>query len=330
MVTNVPLKAIFGAGRSGTTWLGSIVNSHPQVAYRFEPFHRLKSFDAEVRECGRILNEAAISPQDLQRTYTALLKADPLTDKPPFFQKEPPAKPGKDLLWPVARKLRLAAPLYRLFHTPAAGTPLVFKEVTYERCMANMLQHTAVPVIYLVRHPCGNVMSDVRGQQEGKMPSGRQTVLASLLANHNPALLERYQHRLDEMTVVEKTALLWRIDLEIGMAAIQQYPQQAMVITYEQICDDAHHYVKTIFDHFQLSYAPQTQQFLNALYDVNGAEKQEINKDLMDNFFTVYRNPSQQKTAWKKKISDQDRHSIEAIVQDSPSFQHLATLGGWD
>jgi hypothetical protein len=36
------IMGIFGTGRSGSSWLGSIIDSHPQVAYRFEPFHRLK------------------------------------------------------------------------------------------------------------------------------------------------------------------------------------------------------------------------------------------------------------------------------------------------
>ena len=36
------LAGVFGTSRCGSTWLGSIIASHPEVAYRFEPFHRRK------------------------------------------------------------------------------------------------------------------------------------------------------------------------------------------------------------------------------------------------------------------------------------------------
>ena len=36
---DVKLAAI--TGRCGSTWLGAMVSSHPEVAYLFEPFHRL-------------------------------------------------------------------------------------------------------------------------------------------------------------------------------------------------------------------------------------------------------------------------------------------------
>ena len=43
------LGAIFGTGHSGTTCLGSIISSHPNIAYRFEPFHRLEKISKDLK-----------------------------------------------------------------------------------------------------------------------------------------------------------------------------------------------------------------------------------------------------------------------------------------
>ncbi|MDJ0687655.1 MAG: hypothetical protein QNJ41_04015 [Xenococcaceae cyanobacterium MO_188.B32] len=50
---NCNMGALFGLGRSGTTWLGAIVASHPEILYRFEPFHRLQKIyiAPKVNQC---------------------------------------------------------------------------------------------------------------------------------------------------------------------------------------------------------------------------------------------------------------------------------------
>jgi hypothetical protein len=325
-----PLKAIIGAGRSGSTWLGSIINSHPEVAYRFEPFHRLQRREPKFKYLLDVLADPNISDQNLEEIYLNLFKADPLTEKPPFFEKKYVNQFGIKNAWMFARTFRPAKYLYRSLYTPKEYVPLVFKEVTYEKFMKNLLTNTSMPITYLVRHPCANVMSDVKGQQEGKMPSRRQDFLERLLKEHDLALYEQYAPQLDHMSRVEKVALLWRIDLEKGIAAIQT-TGKGLLISYEQLCDDPHKVAKRVFDYFELKFEPQTKEFLDRLCAVDGtAIDSTRKKDMMDSFFTVYRNPKQQKDAWKSKISPDDRQAIENIVSSSAAFQYCASISGWD
>ncbi len=37
-MSDLPIIGLHGAPRSGTTWIGQIFNSAPQVAFRFQPF----------------------------------------------------------------------------------------------------------------------------------------------------------------------------------------------------------------------------------------------------------------------------------------------------
>ena len=108
------LGAIFGAGRSGTTWLGSVVSSHPDVAYRFEPFHRLENRNNHLKEVRQKIESNSVSSQDLFLLYQALLPAAPEMEKQPFFSKtfERRFSKGEQLLWPLARKSKIISDIF--------------------------------------------------------------------------------------------------------------------------------------------------------------------------------------------------------------------------
>lgn len=330
MQSENPLKAIIGAGRSGTTWLGSIIDSHPEVVYRFEPFHRLQDSSADFKACVRLFDSSSLSDKHLEEIYQLLLKADPLTCKPPFFQKTSRNNLGIKTIWLLSKQFRSTRFIYKHLYTPKQRSPLVFKEVTYERRMKNLLANTSMPVTYLVRHPCGTMLSEIKGQTTGQMPTGRQAFLERLLKEHDAELYGKYGPMLDRMSALEKTTLLWRIDLEKGVSAVKE-TGRGLLLTYEQLCDDPYSHSKRVFEYFGLKLEKETEQFIDNLCAVQPKQKKSVLKgDWMRGFFTVYRNPKTQKDAWKKRISDSDRKTIESILEDSEAFQYCASLGGWD
>ncbi len=190
---NDRLCALVGPGRSGTTWAGSLLDSCPEVIYRFEPFHRMAPINSDFRGWMHRLKQQEVRQQDLQQLYPLLSKAHPLTNKEPFFPKRyRQFTLGRRQLWPVARVFPVAARAYGALYSPPCGAPIIFKEVTFIRPLQNLLEKTDVPIIYLVRHPCATVLSEVYGQEKGKMPSGRQQRLKEILCEHSPDLADRF------------------------------------------------------------------------------------------------------------------------------------------
>jgi hypothetical protein len=171
-----PIGALFGMERSGTTWLGAILASHPEIAYRFEPFHRLKDTKPQVRQLLEQIRAGEFGSSDLPQLYQALRPAYASCDKPPFFPKtyRTLLPVGRSLLWNVARKNALVDTLFRTLYSPQ-GTPLlIFKEVALGNVFRNLLQDTGIPMVYMMRHPCAVVWSIMRGQKVALMPVERR------------------------------------------------------------------------------------------------------------------------------------------------------------
>jgi len=322
--------ALVGPGRSGTTWAGTLIDSSPEVVYRFEPFHRLAPINIEYRRWMQRLKQQEVRQADLPQLYLLLSRAHPLTNKEPFFPKcYRQFTLGRRQLWPVARVSPLAARAYDAAYSPPLGAPVVFKEVTFIRQLQNLLEKTDVPVIYLVRHPCATVLSEVNGQQQDKMPSGRQQKLKEILLEHSPDLAERFAEVCEGSDVVQRTALLWRCEIETCLRLVQG-SRSGMIMTYEQLADDACTHVKTIFAHLGLTYSDQTTQFIDSLYGLSNAGRHSPKRTGWgDSYYSVYRNPREQKDAWKARIAPEDRRKIEAIVGDSTAVSRCAALGAW-
>jgi len=328
------IAAILGGGRSGTTWLGSIINSHPKIAYRFEPFHRAKHVPS-LRRVAELMKSGRVEECHLPEMYEALIRANAMTEKPPFFHKDDLPKFGQLWLWRLSRAVPICDHLFVARFTPRDGRMLIFKEVTFEKHMRRLLLNTSIPLVYLVRHPCATVASLVKGQHEGKMSTGRLGVVESLANKHDHELLNRLNVSIDDLDDVQKNALLWRIDVENAINAIQS-TGRGLLLTYEQLCDDAHRYTEMICREFDLDFHPQMRTYLDSLYESphpaaggEGGEGTGGARDVRDTYFTVYRNPKDQKNRWKSSFSAENIHKVEAIIKDSPAYEVCASLGNW-
>lgn len=127
--------SIFGAPRSGTSWLGQILNSAPNVAYRFQPL-----FSYAFKN--RVTNNS--SPADIELFYRELLE----TEDDFVLQRKNIS--GRDEIHFQKEEI----------------SHLVWKEVRYHSIIEHLLNSSPTQIIGIVRHPCAVINSWLRAPKE--------------------------------------------------------------------------------------------------------------------------------------------------------------------
>ncbi len=325
------LGAIFGNGRSGTTWLGAIVSSHPEVVYRFEPLHRAELVDESARIAARTVRSARFTSLDLPTVYQAMLPAYPEWEKPPFFQKNFRMRlgSGRSLLWPLARSNRALQALFRYLYTPLDHPYVVFKEVAAEDSFISLVVRTEIPMIYILRHPCGAVHSIVQGQKKGLLRTGRQNVLSAYMKDHAPALWDRYRGRIEAMSAYQKEALLWRTNVELCYEVIKQNPR-VLVVFYEDLCRDPLKISTQVLQTLGLEMDEKVRAFIEASMRPRSSARFLAGEVGIRPFFSVFRDPVASMNSWKLGLSPRDRREIVELVKDGEVFAAGARIADWD
>lgn len=325
---NCQLGAIFGTGRSGTTWLGSIVSSHPEISYRFEPFHRLYKTNTEINRTIDLIRSDTFSEKDLPQIYRALAPAYPECEKPPFFTKKYSIRAGRKLAWPLSRNNPLGAYIFKRIYTPRERPMLIFKEVDYVDILTKLIEQTEIPIVYIVRHPCAVVSSVIRGQKNSLMPSKRRSVLASLLAKHEPLLAKKYRDRLDSLKVCEQEALLWLIDVGRALRACKN-SSNGLVVVYEQLTQLPLETSEKVFQHFALDMTSESIAFIEESTQSSSSSRIKSGEVGIDPYFSVFRDPKISRDRWKEEMSPEDQTRVRKVVEDSKAFAIGAKQNLW-
>ena len=141
MNTNLYKVAIFSVPRSGSSWLGQIFNSSPNVAYRFQP---LFSYAFKAR-----LDEKS-STVEIDQFHNDILSSD------------------DDFL--LQKKNITGNHLYEF--EKKAITHLVWKEVRYLNIIENLLKKYDIKIISLVRNPFAVISSWLKAPKEFRKDLG--------------------------------------------------------------------------------------------------------------------------------------------------------------
>ena len=135
------IVAIAGVARSGTSWLGEILDSSPEVAYRFQPLFSYAFKNA--------VNEDSSA-----------------TDFLHFFEDIYRSNDGF-----LLQEDKRASGLYPTFSKTLAPSCLVWKEARHQYLLGNMTRlFPALRVLAIVRHPCAVINSWLRNPKE--FPAG--------------------------------------------------------------------------------------------------------------------------------------------------------------
>lgn len=321
-----PLFAIYGPGRSGTTWIGSIINSHPDIAYRFEPFRHQMGV-ARVKAVWDSSQKHQITMQELhKRLYDALLPAHALVDKPPFFYKKNTRLRGHKLAWNCARKFPVTNALCEKLYTTKGSPPIVFKEVRWN-IVKHLLERLNLPSIFVLRSPHGTISSQVRGQKVGLMPTWQCDNLEQVIAKNNLSLIKELPKPLGELSIVQKNAIIWRINAENMFDYLQQHPDY-MLLLYEDLCTRTLEVSREVFEYFDIPWHQQTESFIKQ--STSNKPSLRATEKGINSYFSVARDTTKMVNRWSKDLSNMESKEIYEIVEPSLAYQAFLKKGLWE
>jgi hypothetical protein len=214
--------AIHGLPRSGSTWVGEIFNSSPQVCYRFQPLfsYALKGY----------LGESSSSAQ-VDELYEALL-----VNEDQFLCQSAARISGK---LPIFEKREI--------------THIGYKEVRYHHILPNLMRQAKdVKFILIQRNPFSVINSWLNAPREFRADLGWSRLEEWRYA------LKKNLNRPEEFNGYEK----WKEASLLFHYLSKQYPDRVMILRYNELLNNPVPIVKLAFEFLNLDYTQQTQEFL--------------------------------------------------------------------
>lgn len=214
--------AIHGAPRSGTSWLGEIVNSSPQVVYRYQPLfsYAFKSYlneQSDEETCHKFFGDIEKSEdrficQTEQRNRGIL----------PSFSK-------------------------------TKRTHVVYKEVRYHRVPIALLRNTSdVKVVFIVRDPRSVIASWCKAKREFREDLGWRLEEEWRYAE------KKNMSKAEEFYGYEK----WKESAKLFTELSRENPKRALLLKYNDLITDRLSIVQKIFEFCELPMDDQTLKFV--------------------------------------------------------------------
>jgi len=308
---------IVGAPRSGTTWLAKIFDSHPDVLYRHEPD------DTTPPPLGNdpaALGTALSHWRDDRSIRTSA--------KRPFFRKSWRSRTAHHMRVALAYgmlglgRLPGLQGIHRRWSLPDFATAgrgrLVIKTVNWcegVACVARQMPRSRVVII--IRRPCGQVHSVMRGATQGRFELRDK---ASMPYNEDRAMAHAASHGVStqefhDLTDAAKFAWDWAAFNETlerstdGLANVR-------TIMYEDLCERPADVARDIMAFTGLAWHAQTEAFIRASTSTSAD----------GDYYGVVRNPAVAAHRWRHNMADEDRVAVQAVVRRTTLRHHWADL----
>ncbi len=308
---------LLGAPRSGTSWIGKIYDSHPHVLYRHEPdlalWEPALPFLILPDQVDGYVSLTARYAERLARTPTLKSSGQlPLFHK--AYQPRGAAPVRSALIHGLRWVERLAwKPGVRAARIPDLCRPrdlpslhIVMKTISARgRACALVKAMPEAYFVFIMRHPCGQIASALRGQRQGKFETG--TFVKEIL---NIPLTRQYgltEANLESASPAAKLAWHWTIMNQFALDALAGRPKTRVVI-YENVCADPLHQARDMLAFSDIEWHGQTEAFICDSTSHSGVER----------YYGVFRNAVASASKWRTELSKQDQATIWQIVRQTP------------
>jgi len=327
--------AILGLMRSGTTWIGKVLDSSPEVVYLHEPDY-IKRIP-----CLPYTTEAQdyAGWEPYIRNYLAELRSTCASRsmlKRPSFPKNFPQSMAESVSYQAFRgKLRIEQLLNTVGFAPILNTwptcmdragLTVWKSVEQTGNVGCMLR--AIPeqkVLHVVRHPCGFVDSVMRGERKKLLRGGVPT--SQDLGIFNYVVGTRFAQQLglklrdwDLLTEVERLAYIWLVINEQAILDGSGLPNYKLVY-FEEFCLDPLRMTQGVFNYVGLIVGPQTKSFVTSSSTSSGSALS--NEPSSQQYYTVSRESINVPRSWENRLS---KESIDRILKITMLSERMTEL----
>lgn len=302
---------IVGSPRSGTTWLGSLFDSHPRTLYLHEPDTvtrepRLPFIPSQRRpdppaEVIRDYFERLVGTRALRTVFTR--------ESFPKAYRGPAAERLRTSLILSLRVADAAVPPFTLAHR--FGIPDLAREAPALTVLKSVDSITRLPAfaaalpevrfVYLLRHPCGVVRSKQRGVAAGKMsppPLYDDLFCLPRASTFDPADVRSWP-------LEEKAAFEWTVTNDWVLGETQALPN-VTVASYDDVAAEPRGETNRLFHTFGLSQSAQTEAYLDRLL----GKREGTTSD----YFAIARNPEAAANEWRTGLSDEEKARVERIA----------------
>lgn len=231
--------AIHSAPRSGSTWLGKILDSSPDTLYKYQPLfsYVLKSF---------------LKKNSTEEEIDSFFKKLSET-KNNFLDQKPEKEDG----------------IVPEFQKNAKPTALVYKEVRYHHLLSNLLlKDKEVKVIGLIRNPLSVINSWLNAPKEFKAELGWKIEKEWKFAP------SKNKDKPEEYNGYKKWIEVSYLFLKLR----EQYPDRFYLLNYEDLLQNPIAETLKLFEFANLALGTQTLEFLKASTSRNDGDSYSVYK----------------------------------------------------
>jgi hypothetical protein len=307
---------LFGLPRSGTSWIGKIFDSHPDTLYLHEPDKHIHLPDVPI-----LL--PAEPPKGLDAFLRQVLanRSPGVTGKLPAFAKSyrsgvrhlarnAAGYAARALPRRLAQRVRVPDLLDPAFRR-GPGPRLVWKSINSVGrlgALARLLPNARC--LLLLRHPCGQIASVLRGYASGSIqglpPSEHYRVFEMLLETEPARARGLTLDALRAMHPVERMAWRWVLYLEKTVADTAGLAN-CRLLRYEDVCAAPVEGARELFGFTGLGWHPRTEKFIRESTDGEN-----------ERYFGLHKDPGRSAAKWKRELSQADARRILDVVDRSP------------
>jgi hypothetical protein len=246
MSNNEKLKkiAIHGVPRSGTSWIGEIINSSPNTLYRFQPL-----FSYALKDYLTI----ASTSDEIAEFFDALTECEDT-----FINQKEKRKNNE---FPIFKKGKI--------------TYIAYKEVRYINILFNLMRRADdVKLCGIIRNPCSVINSWLRAPREFRADLGWSETEEWRYA------LKKNLNKPEEYNGFEK----WKEAANTFLELKKKYPKRVYIIKYGDMLLDPHAETEKLFSFVGLNVTAQTIEFLeNSTKIANKSAYSVYRKNQKDN-----------------------------------------------